>query len=240
MVQPVQTIRELMEMRTFFATWGLILLFITGFSQGENKLLRQGNKLYDEGKFKDAEMKYRKGLELNKESTKGQFNLGAATYKEKNWEESSRIYGELAGKELDKKTKARTYHNLGNSLLESKQYEKSIFAYKNSLLNDPSDKDTKYNLEYAKMMLQKQQQQQQNQKKDQQKKDQEKKDKKDQQNDQNKDSKQNKNQPQDQKKISKEDAERMLEALKNNEKKTMEKVEKQRAKVQTGIIEKDW
>ena len=229
-----------MDMKTVFATLGLIFFFLTGFSQGENKLLRQGNNLYDAGKFKDAEMKYRKAIEVNKESPKGQFNLGAATYKEKNYEESSRIYGELAGKDLDKKTKAKIYHNLGNSLLEAKQYDKSILAYKNSLLNVPSDKDTKYNLEYAKMMLQKQQQQQQQKQKDQQKKDEDKKDKKDQQNDQNKDSKENKKQPQDQKKISKEDAERMLEALKNNEKKTMQKVEKQRAKVQTGVIEKDW
>jgi len=228
-------------MRTVLITLGLIFLFLTAFSQGENKLLRQGNNLYDAGKFKDAEMKYRKAIELNRESSKGQFNLGTATYKEKNYDESSRIYSELAGKDLDKKTKAKIYHNLGNSLLESKQYDKSILAYKNALLNEPSDKETKYNLEYAKMMLQKQQQQQQQQKqKNNQKKDEEKKDKKDQQNDQNKNSDQNKNQPRDQRKISKEDAERMLEALKNNERKTMQKVEKQRAKVQTGVIEKDW
>lgn len=226
-------------MKTLFVTFVWIFLFLMGFSQRENKLLRQGNNLYDEGKFKDAEMKYRKALDMNKESAKGQFNLGAAIYKEKNYDESSRIYGELTGKDLDKKTKAKIYHNLGNSLLESKQYEKSILAYENSLLNEPSGIDTKYNLEYAKMMLRKQQQQQQQNKEDQQKKNEEK-NKKDQQNEQNKDSKENKNQPQDQKKINKEDAERMLEALKNNEKKTMQKLQKQRVSIQKGVIEKDW
>jgi Ca-activated chloride channel homolog len=226
-------------------SYTLIILFFSlqGFTQKDIKLLRQGNKLYDQGKYKEAELDYRKALEINKESNKGKFNLGTAIYQEKNFNESTKIYEELAGKELDKSTKAKVYHNFGNSLLESKQYEQSIAAYKNSLLNDPSDKDTKYNLEYAKLMLkqQKQQQQKQNQQdKKQDKKDQDKKD----QNNQNKDQQnkdQNKNQSQDQnKKISKEDAERMLEALKNDEKKTMAKLKKSKAKIQPTIIEKDW
>ena len=220
----------------------LLILFLSfhGFTQKDIKLLRQGNKLYNQGNYKEAELDYRKALEINKESDKGKFNLGTAVYQEKNFNESTKIYEELAGKQLDKSTKAKVYHNFGNSLLESKQYEQSIAAYKNSLLNNPADKDTKYNLEYAKLMLKQQQQQKQKQNqqdKNQDKKDQDKKDQNKEQ--QNKD--QNKNQSQDQnKKISKEDAERMLEALKNDEKKTMAKLKKAKAKVQQFIIEKDW
>jgi tetratricopeptide (TPR) repeat protein len=219
----------------------ILILFIAtfGFAQKDNALIRAGNKLYKQGNYKDAEVDYRKALEINKESVKGKFNLGTSVYQQKNFKESAKIYDELATTLSDKKAKADVYHNLGNSLLEAKEYEKSIQAYKNALLNNPSDKDTKYNLEYAKRMLKQQQQQQQNQnkdKKDQDKKDQDKKDQqnKDQNNDQNK-----KNQPQDQnKKISKEDAERMLEAMKNDEKKTMANLKK--AKVQQVKIEKDW
>jgi len=222
----------------------LTLLFFSlcGFAQKDVKLLRDGNKLYDKGKYKEAEMNYRKSLEINKESDKGKFNLGTAVYQEKNFNEATKIFEDLSGKQSDKLTKAKVYHNYGNSLLESKQYEQSIAAYKNSLLNNPADKDTKYNLEYAKLMLKKQQQQQkQNQQdKNQDKKDQDKKDQENQDKDQqNKD--QNKKQSQDQnKKISKEDAERMLEALKNDEKQTMAKLKKVKAKVQPAIIEKDW
>ena len=218
----------------------LVILFFSlqGFTQKDIKLLRQGNKSYDQGKYKEAELDYRKALEINKESDKGKFNLGTAVYQQKNFNESTKIFEELAGKQLDKSTKAKVYHNFGNSLLESKQYEQSIAAYKNSLLNNPSDKDTKYNLEYAKLMLKQQQQKQKQNQQD--KKDQDKKD----QNNQNKEQQnkdQNKNQSQDQnKKISKEDAERMLEALKNDEKKTMAKLKKSKAKVQQTIIEKDW
>lgn len=218
----------------------LILSPALGIAQKENSLLREGNRNFEGGKYKEAEKDYRKALELNKESVKGQFNLGAAVYKNNSFEESTKIYTDLAEKNKDKKLQSKVYHNLGNSYLQSKEYEKSILAYKNALMSDPKDVDTKYNLEYAKMMLKKQQQQQQNQN-NQDKKD----DKKDQQDkqDQNKDQNNDKNQqkpPQDQKKISKEDAERMLEALKNDEKKTMQKVKKQQVKVQVTATEKDW
>jgi tetratricopeptide (TPR) repeat protein len=221
----------------------LALLSFSTYAQKENQLLRKGNKLYEQGNYKDAEKDYRKALELNNESTKGQFNLGTAIYKQKNYDESARIFGSLADSKIDQKTKANALHNLGNSLIEAKQYDKSIQAYENSLLNNPKDKDTKYNLEYAKMMLKKQQEQQKQNDKNKQDKDQkDKKDKQDQNKDQqNKDQSQNKSQQDQNKKISKEDAERMLEALKNNEKKTLVKVNKEKNKNnQQMVIEKDW
>jgi tetratricopeptide (TPR) repeat protein len=219
----------------------LLLLFMLTtpvFSQKENPLLRKGNNQYEQGNFKEAEKDYRKALEINKESVKGRFNLGTTIYQEKNFEESAKLYGELAGKNQDRDIEAKIYHNLGNSFLEAKQYDKSILAYKNALMNKPSDLDTKYNLEYAKMMLKKQQQQQQ---KNKDKQNQDKKDQKKDKNKQDKNKQDQKNQPpQDQKKLSKEDANRMLEALKNDEKKTMQKVKKEKAKVQVKGIDKDW
>jgi Ca-activated chloride channel family protein len=215
----------------------LLAIAISGFAQKENKLLRQGVNKYGKGDYKEAEKDFRKALELNKESVPGQFNLGTAVYKENNFDEAAKIYTNLADKNQDKALKAQVLHNLGNSYLQAKQFDKSILAYKNALVNNPKDVDTKYNLEYAKMMLKKQQQQQDKQNQD--KKDDKKEEKKDQPKDQNNDKNQQKP-PQDQKKISKEDAERMLEALKNDEKKTMQKVKKQKGKAQAGSIEKDW
>jgi Ca-activated chloride channel homolog len=209
-------------------------------AQNDRKLIREGNKQYENGKYKDAELKYRKAVEANKNSVSGLFNLGDAVYQQKNFEESSKIFGNLAGTKLTPDEKATVLHNLGNSLLESKDYEKSILAYQNSLLNNPSDKDTKYNLEYAKMMLKKQQDQQKKDQQQQQKKDQQQQ-KKDQQKDQKNDQKQDKKDQQDQnKKISKEDADRMLEAMKKDEKKTLQKVKKEKAQAQQVVIEKDW
>lgn len=222
----------------------LLLISLTSAGQTQNKLFRKGNDLYHKGKFSDAEVNYRKGLELEKGSVKGRFNLGDALYEQKKYKESASLFDSLNNSgQMDQTIKAKILHNLGNSLLESKEYDKSIQAYKQSLINNPKDRDTKYNLEYAKMMLKKQQQQQQqqqkDQKKDQQKKDQQKQEQKKENQDQQQAEK--KDQQQDPKKISKEDAERMLEALKNDEKKTMQKVRKEKAKSQQPVsIEKDW
>jgi tetratricopeptide (TPR) repeat protein len=228
-------------MRYVFISILLILMATEAFPQKENSLLRQGNRKFDAGDFKEAEKDYRKALELNKESLPGQFNLGTAVFKNNNYEEAAKIFGSLADRNTSRLVKSEVLHNLGNSYLQSKEYEKSISAYKNALMNNPKNVDTKYNLEYAKMMLKKQQQQQQQNKDNKDKKDDKKdeQDKKDQNKDQDKKNNQQK-QPQDQRKISKEDAERMLEALKNDEKKTMQKVKKQQAKVQVTGIEKDW
>lgn len=220
----------------------MLILVLTGlhsYGQNERKLVKEGNTLYDKGKFKEAEMDYRKALEAKKNSTRGQFNLGDAVYQQRNFDESTKIFGNLSDSKLSSKDKASVYHNLGNSLLEAKDYEKSISAYENALVNNPSDRDTKYNLEYAKEMIKKQQQQQKQQQQN--KNDKQNKDKKDQNKDQNKDQQQQKKDQQDQsKKISKDEAERMLEAMKKDETKTEQKLKKQQVKVQQGVIEKDW
>lgn len=207
-------------------------------AQKENALIRQGNRNYEKEDFREAEKNYRKALDINNSNPKAQFNLGAAVYGNKDYEEATRIYSNMAEQKGEAGNQARVLHNLGNSLLQSREYEKSIQAYKNSLMHDPANKDTKYNLEYARMMLRKQQEQQQqnNQDKKDDKKDQQEQKKQDQQ----KQNQENRNQQPDQKKISKEDAERMLEALKNDEKKTQQKVKKQQAKVQVVGVEKDW
>lgn len=226
-----------------------ILIFTTaGFAQSERSLIREGNRQYKDGKFTDSEINYRKSLELNKDSHVGIFNLGDALYKQEKYEEAAEQFRIATSKETDKQTKAQAYHNLGNSLLKAQKLQESIEAYKNSLKLNPKDIDTKYNLEYAKALLQQQQQQKQDQKqqdKKDQKQDQQKKD--EQQNQQQEQQKQEEQKQEQQKQqqaqqqkeqISKEQAERMLEALKNEEKDVQKKLKKKApARIS---IEKDW
>ena len=222
----------------------LIVSVVPAFTQNERNLIRQGNSNYKSGKFKDAEISYRKALQKNDRSFTGKFNLGDALYKQKNFKESARLFSGLPEKNASKAEKSSAYHNLGNSLMESKQYDKSIDAFKQALINNPKDPDTRYNLAYAQsMMKQQQKQQQQNPKNQQQKQDkkQQDKQKQEQQKDQQKKDKNDQQKKQDQnKKISKEDAERMLEALKNDEKKTLEKLKKMQVRPKEVPTDIDW
>lgn len=199
------------------------------------KYIRQGNNNYEAGKYKDAEINYRKAIARDSASVKGNYNLGNALYKQNNFNESVSAYQKLSESKIDESDKAKVLHNLGNSLFENKKYEESINAYKQSLRLNPKDDDTRYNLAYALSKL-KQQQQQKN--KDQNKNDKQQQKKQDQQKQQEQ-QKQQQQQSQN-KKMSKQSADRMLEALKNNEKKTLDKIKKDKIKAKRVQVEKDW
>jgi Ca-activated chloride channel homolog len=224
------------------------LLPFVSISQQEKKFIKEGNKYYQEKKFSEAEKNYRQSLLKNKDSYKGSFNLGDAYYKQEKYDEAAEQFQALTHKATSKDTLAKAYHNLGNSLLKSKKYQESVDAYKNALKNNPQDEDTRYNLACAQQYLKQQQQQQkQDQKKkdDKKDKDKDKKDDKDQQkkDEKNKEKQDKKDQqkPEEEKnKISKEDAQRLLNALQNDEKNLHDKMKKGKVNGVPVEIEKDW
>jgi Ca-activated chloride channel family protein len=222
---------------------------VMSYAQEEKKFIFEGNKNYKEKKFDEAEKNYKLGLNKNKKSYKGIFNLGDAYYKQGKYEEAAEQFQALTHTISSKDTLAKAYHNLGNCFLKSKKYKESIDAYKNALKNNPNDDDTRYNLACAQQYLKQQQQQQEKDKKDEKKEDKEdkkneKKDEKDKNDQEKKDKeekeKQDQKKPEEQKsKISKEDAQRLLDALQNDERNLQNKVKKGQPgmKIQ---IEKDW
>ena len=222
----------------------LVLFSAAGLGQSGKKDVREGNRNFKEKEYEESEVSYRKAINKEADLFDANFNLGDALYKQEKYDEAANEFNGLASRDGSNKELAKTYHNLGNSLLKSQKIEESIAAYKSSLRYYPDDQETKYNLSYAKDLLKEQQQKkEQDKNKDQQEQD---KDKQDQQendqqeqnkNEQQKDKQEQQKQPQ---KISKEDANRLLNALANDEKKVQEKVKKAIAKMQKVKTEKDW
>jgi Ca-activated chloride channel family protein len=222
----------------------LVPLFAS--SQADKKYIRQGNREYEKSKFAESEVSYRRAIDKNKESADAIFNSGNALYKQDKYEDAGKQFIQNHDMNDDRIKKSASLYNLGNSLLKANKIKESIDAYKGSLRLDPENMEAKYNLAYAQDLLKEQQQQQ---KQDQPNQDQNK----DQQNQQDKqDNKDNKNsdnqqqQQQDQQKeqqqqgISKEDAERLLNALANDEKNVQEKVKLAKAlKARTSTL-KNW
>jgi Ca-activated chloride channel family protein len=214
-------------------------------SQEERSLTREGNKLFDKQKYPDAEASYKKALEKKSNFPEAIFNLGDAMYKQGRYDDAAKQF-ELAAKFLtDTIKKAESYHNMGNCSLEKKEWEDAVKAYKLALRLNPRDRDTKYNLAYANAKLK---DNNQNQKKNNKQNKDNKDDKKDQdkKNQQDND-KQGGNDKQDQKpkksngkELTKEQAEKLLEALKAEEQKTQEKMQKKTARPQDVKNEKDW
>jgi Ca-activated chloride channel family protein len=195
-----------------------------------------------------------------------QFNLGNTQYKQQRFDEAARSFNNSRETLTTPEEKAASWHNLGNSMYRSNKYAESVEAYRRALRLNPSDDDTRYNLLLARDKLKQQEEQKKNQKdkndkqnkdqqnKDQQNKEQQNKDQqnkeqqnKDQQQDQQKNQQQQKNeqakqdqtrQQQQKNQMPKEEAERILEAMKNNEKDLQKQLRKRQAvRVQ---VEKDW
>lgn len=240
-----------------------ILLIISAFfamcgmaQKTDRDFVRRGNNLYEDSLFVDAEVEYRRALDVNPKSIEAMYNLGNALLMQQKAQEAMEQYANaatmipkneraIAQTEEDKSKLAQIYHNMGVILQSSKQLDPCIEAYKNSLRNNPKDHETRYNLTLAMKQKQQQEQQQQNQEQEQQ---QEEKKEQEQEQEQNQDNQQQEQQEQQQQQqqeqeqheMSKENAEQMLKAIMQDEKDIQEKVQKAMQEVQPRKFEKDW
>ena len=223
-----------------------LLMCITSFAQNKKSFLRDGNELYTDSSYNDAEMQYRKSLEKDQDYFNASFNLADAVYKQERYEESSALFDALIDNAPTENALAKVYHNLGNSLTQEQKLEEAIEAYKNALRLNPNDAETRHNLALSKK--QKQEQEQQEEKKEEnkeEKKDQEKdkegEDKQEQNKEQEKEDEEKENQPEEKKEeMSKEDAEKMLEAIQQEEKELQEELQKKKVKGKRVKVLKDW
>lgn len=233
----------------------LSVLSVAAYAQ-PRKLVREGNRLYDQKKYKDAAMAYQEAIKKDPTYTPGLYNLGNSLYQQKQFEASRKVMETTAKTVKQKEGKSAANYNIGNTYMSEQKWEDAISAYKQALRNNPQDVDAKYNLSYAQQMLKKQNGggggKDNKQNKDQQNKDKQNQDKNKQDQDKNKDQ-QNKDQKQDDKKdqqkqdqqpqsqpskLSEKQAEQLLNALQQEEKKLQDKMQK--AKGSPVKVDKDW
>ncbi|MDE6265304.1 MAG: tetratricopeptide repeat protein [Paramuribaculum sp.] len=171
----------------------------------ERNFIREGNKLYHEKRFADAEVAYRKALEALPSSEIAQFNLAASLLRQSGSSDpnngnspvatATQLLQNLAANGRDVMLSSKSFYNLGNLAFNAQDYGKSIEMYKNALRKNPDDDKARENLRLAQLKQKEQQNQDQNQDKN---KDQNQDQNQDQNKDQNQD--QNKDQNQDQNK----------------------------------------
>ena len=214
----------------------------------ERDYIRKGNRLFNDSVFVDAEVNYRKALEVNPKSTVSMYNLGNTLSQQQKFKDAMEQYVAAGKIEKDKMKLAHIYHNMGVLFQAGKDYAQAVEAYKMSLRNNHKDDETRYNLALAQKMLKDQQQNQQNQDQNQDQNKDEQEKKQDQQKDQNKQNDQKKDDQQQQppkpekkdNEMSKENAEQLLNSVMQDEKDTQDKVKKQQQVIQGGRLEKDW
>ncbi|MDD5870223.1 MAG: tetratricopeptide repeat protein [Bacteroidales bacterium] len=225
----------------------MLLVPVVALSQTSTKkernYIKEGNAMYNDKRYGDAEKLYKKALQENPASDVAKFNLATTYVRQSNpndttkngiLDQARKLYEEV-GSSTNKQLAAKAWYDLGNISYNQKDFQKSIDCYKNSLRANPADDQARQNLRLAQKQLQNNQnnQNQNNQDKDNQDKSQDKqKDQKDK--DQNKDQNQNQNQNnqnqnnQPNNGMSKDNADQILQTMQNEEKNTQDKVNKAR------------
>jgi tetratricopeptide (TPR) repeat protein len=202
-----------------------VILMPVFLSADVGSAMRQGNSLCRKGNYEDALKKYQEALVQEPDNTKIHYNMARALYKMEKYPEAASEY-QLCLLTRDRKLQAQSFYNIGNCQFKQGQLDQAIESYTASLLLNPKDRDAKQNLEFCLKIKE--------QMKNQPQSDSTKQNQQDQQN------QQPQPQPQPQTKpgeISKEDANRILQALQNQEKQNLKN---QREKAEKERVEKDW
>ena len=219
------------------ATMLLLLVAMNMSAQTDRLYIRQGNKQFRAADYANSEVSYRKALEKNDRNPQALYNLGNALLAQNKDSAAVAEFEKATKVETNELRKSKSFHNMGVICQRHEMYGEAIEAYKQSLRLNPSDDETRYNLELCKRQQKNQDKNKQNKdnkdKKDQQKQDQQKQDQQKQQQDKQQ---QQKQEP----KMSKENAEQLLNAAMQQEKETQERMKKAQQRPQRRHIEKNW
>ncbi len=236
-----------------------LLVTFGAFAQEKDKFLPKGNESFAKRNYIEAEAEYRISSSKNDKKAAALYNLGNSIYRQKQSSEAKIPYLKAIQKAKTRPEKHLAFHNLGNAFMNEKNYTDAVAAYKNALINNPADEETRYNYALAKQFL----------------KDNpppppkdDKKDKKDDKKEDKKEDKKDEKKPEDDKKdqdkgkdgndkkesppkdqgqpkpkeggISKQRLENLLDAVNNDEKKVQEKVNARKVEGKPSNNEKDW
>ena len=222
----------------------MLLVFVGCNAQTANQLIREGNKLFSSKNYAQSEILYRKAVDKDGNNAIANYNLGRSLQAQKKNEEAKKFYDNAAKLEKDPVRLSSSYNNLGTILQDEQNYEKAIEAYKSALRSNPNHKNARYNLELCKRKQKQQQQNQQSSNNDKNKSDKNKDKKKKQprnQNQKNNNQKNNhKNKQQKDQGMSKDNAEQLLNAVKQQEKETQERLSRVMRQPSDKKLDKNW
>lgn len=231
-----------MDIRKYILLILLVFASVTQMqAQADRQFIRNGNKLYRQQNYAKAETEYRKALSKNARNTQAMYNLGCALMMQQK-DSAAIVQLQNAGRrEQSPRRKAMAYHNIGVICQGHQMYGEAIEAYKESLRNNPSDNETRYNLALCQRLQKKQKQNGgKNNQKDKNKKDNKNQQNKQKNNNQNKQDQNNqqKQQPKDQ--MSKDNAQQLLNYAIQQEKATQERLKRNEQQPQRRRLQQNW
>lgn len=213
----------------------MLAVCATVSAQNDRQLIREGNRLYRQKQYAQAEVLYRKAIAKKADNPQAVYNLGCALMMQQKDSAAIVQYENATKLEKNKLRQSKSWHNIGVMCQSHKMYGEAVRAYEQSLRLNPSDDETRYNLALCKQLNKNNPQQDKNQ---QDKKNEEKEDDKGQQQKKDKKDQQKEEQPKEQ--MSKDNAERLLDAAVQNEKATQQRLKKAMQQPRKKQLQKNW
>ena len=216
----------------------LLLTAASAYGDDYVDLVRKGNDAFANGKYNEALEFYHSAEVDLPESPELNYNMAGVHHQQGGYEEAVDNYTRSLNT-TDINLESDAHYNLGNTYFRMQDFENAIKSYESALNLYPEDMDAKYNLELARKMLkdqmqpqqqqqQQQEHQQQEQQQDQDQQEQQQQQQQEQQSQEEQQQQQQQAQPQEEEKeISPEDAERILNALRDDEGDIQKKIKRQ-------------
>jgi|GEM_PF-1463238 len=108
--------------------------------------IKKGNQATQENRFDNQDYEVA-GKSLFASQDVVHFNLGVRAFKAENLKRAAEYFTQVVQETRSEVLKAKAYYNLGNILAAIEQPKEAAQMYQSALRLDPSDWETKYNLE---------------------------------------------------------------------------------------------
>ena len=138
----------------------LLLIFISAFfffgiffnySEGSDyyQIALSGQKLYEQGKFAQAQEVYLKAKRLFPDNVQIDYNLGNTDYQLGYFKKAIKSWQAAAEKIDLEQFRQKVYYNIGNAFYREERYKEAAGYYQKALKLNPDDKSAEFNLKLA-------------------------------------------------------------------------------------------
>jgi tetratricopeptide (TPR) repeat protein len=137
---------------------------ISAQNHKERKVVREGNEAFKAGEYRQSLDLYNEALDIAPDCMEATYNRANAYHHVMRtndgrdstitWQQSNKYYEDmLADERLSDAQRAEVLRNVGESLMTQQEYEAALNAFRESLLLNSDDAETKYNYVLAKRIV---------------------------------------------------------------------------------------
>ena len=120
--------------------------------------LKSARAAYKRNEFANALKYYQSAQNKAPQNIDLSDEMAQSAYKAGEYDKAEKIYQQSANSKKSALTKANTFHNMGNSRMQKKDFSGAVESYKEALRNNSQDEQTRYNLSEAIRQLKQQNQ----------------------------------------------------------------------------------